>query len=210
MHMLRYALIALCLLASTVEAQPAAKYFKIQVVDDQTNRGVPLVELSTTADVSYFTDSNGLVAFDDPGLMGKQVFFFVKSHGYEFPKDGFGYRGTRLNVTEGGSATIKIKRVNIGERLYRVTGEGIYRDSILLGEKIPIKQALINGLVSGQDSVMAIPYRGKIFWFWGDTNRPGYPLGQVATSGAISKMPGNWGLDTSLGVDLKYFTDQIG
>ena len=28
------------------------KYFKIQVVDDQTNRGVPLVELTSTADVS--------------------------------------------------------------------------------------------------------------------------------------------------------------
>src|SRR4051795_4244935 len=102
MSMLRYCLIVLCLAASMVEAQPRTKYFKIQVVDEQTNRGVPLVELTTTADVSYFTDSNGLVAFDDPGLMGKQVFFFVKSHGYEFPKDGFGYRGTRLNVTEGG------------------------------------------------------------------------------------------------------------
>jgi len=103
----------------------------------------------------------------------------VKSHGYEFPKDGFGYRGTRLNVSEGGSATIKIKRVNIAERLYRVTGEGIYRDSILLGEKIPIKQALINGLVSGQDSVMAIPYRGKIYWFWGGYESAGLSAGAV-------------------------------
>jgi hypothetical protein len=210
MHMLRYALIALCLLASTAEAQPVTKYFKIQVVDDQTNRGVPLVELSTTGDVSYFTDSNGLVAFDDPALMGRQVFFHVKSHGYEFPKDGFGYRGTRLNVSEGGAATIKIKRINIAERLYRVTGEGIYRDSILLGEKAPIKNPLINGLVSGQDSVMAIPYRGKVYWFWGDTNRPAYPLGQFATSGAISGMPGNGGLDPNLGVELAYFADKTG
>src|SRR3989440_5680909 len=210
MGMCRYLLFALLLGVSTLRAEPASKYFKIQVVDEQTNRGVPLVELKTTADVSYFTDSNGLVAFDDPGLMGKQVFFFVKSHGYEFPKDGFGYRGTKLNVTEGGSATIKIKRINIAERLYRVTGEGIYRDSILLGEKIPIKQALINGLVSGQDSVMAIPYRGNIYWFWGDTNRPGYPLGQFATSGAISEMPSNGGLDPRVGVDLNYFVDSSG
>jgi len=202
------------------------KYFKIQVVDDQSNRGVPLVELSTSADVSYFTDSNGIVAFDDPALMGREVFFHVKSHGYEFPKDGFGYRGTKLNVSEGGAATIKIKRINVAERLYRVTGEGIYRDSVLLGEKVPIRNPLINGLVSGQDTVMAIPYRNKIYWFWGDTNRPSYPLGQFATSGATSEIPintNNWtypllkgdksnyvGLDPNVGVDLNYFADKNG
>src|SRR5689334_4641362 len=109
--MVRY-LIALALLCAPVLAAET-KYFKIQVVDDQTNRGVPLVELTTTADVSYFTDSNGVVAFYDPAVMGREVFFHVKSHGYEFAKDGFGYRGTKLNVVEGGAATIKIHRVNI-------------------------------------------------------------------------------------------------
>ncbi|HEV8377733.1 MAG TPA: hypothetical protein VGP99_02705 [Tepidisphaeraceae bacterium] len=208
--MVRYCLVALFLAASTLSAQPALKYFKIQVVDDQTNRGVPLVELTTTADVSYFTDSNGTIAFHDPSLMGQQVFFHVKSHGYQYPKDGFGYRGTKLNVTEGGSATLKIHRINIAERLYRITGEGIYRDSVLLGEKVPIRNPLINGLVSGQDSVMAIPYRNKIYWFWGDTNRPSYPLGQFGTSGATSDLPGNGGLDPNLGVDLSYFTHKTG
>ncbi len=206
MKMLRYCLLILCL-ASRVGAE---KYFKIQVVDDQTGRGVPLVELTTTSDVSYFTDSNGLVAFYDPAVMGREVFFHVKSHGYEFAKDGFGYRGTKLKVSEGGTATIKIHRVNIAERLYRITGEGIYRDSVLLGEKVPIKNPLINGLVSGQDTVMAIPYRGKIFWFWGDTNRPGYPLGNFGTSGATSEMPANGGLDPGVGIDLNYFTDKSG
>jgi hypothetical protein len=210
MGMGRYFLLALGLFASTICAQPATRYFKIHVVDDQTSRGVPLVELTTTADVSYFTDSNGLIAFDDHAVMGREVFFHIKSHGYEFPKDGFGYRGTKLNVTEGGSATLKIHRINIAQRLYRITGEGIYRDSILLGEKIPLKNPLINGLVSGQDSVMALPYRGKIFWFYGDTNRPGYPLGQFGTSGATSELPTNGGLDPSVGIDLNYFTDKSG
>jgi hypothetical protein len=206
--MVRY-LIAIALLCAPALCAET-KYFKIQVVDEQTGRGVPLVELTTTADVSYFTDSNGLVAFDEPALMGREVFFHVKSHGYEFAKDGFGYRGTRLNVREGGAATVKIRRINVAERLYRITGEGIYRESVLLGEKVPIKNPLINGLVSGQDSVMAIPYRGKIYWFYGDTNRPAYPLGQFATSGATSEMPGNGGLDPGVGIDLNYFTDKTG
>jgi hypothetical protein len=186
------------------------KYFKIQILDDQTNRGVPLVELTTTADVTYITDSNGLIALHDPALINQKVFFHIKSHGYEYPKDGFGFRGARLDITEGGSATLKIKRTNIAERLYRITGEGIYRDSILLGEKVPIKQPLLNAQVTGQDSVMAIPYRNKIYWFYGDTNRPSYPLGQFATSGATSELPTNGGLDPSLGIDLTYFTDNPG
>ena len=62
----------------------------------QTGRGVPLVELRTVNGLRYVTDSNGIVAFDEPGLMGRSVFFHVNSHGYEFPKDGFGFRGKAL------------------------------------------------------------------------------------------------------------------
>ena len=41
----------------------------------------------------YVTDSNGIIAFDEPGMMGQEVFFHVASHGYEYPKDFFGNRG---------------------------------------------------------------------------------------------------------------------
>src|SRR5262245_40162002 len=68
----------------------AGKYFTIKVVDGATGRGVPLVELRTVHGVRYYTDSNGLVAFHEPGLGGRDVFFQVAGHGYEFPKDGFG------------------------------------------------------------------------------------------------------------------------
>ena len=79
--------------------------------------------------------------------------------------------------SRGKSAKLKIKRINIAERLYRITGEGIYRDSVLAGRAVPIRQPLLNGGVVGQDSVMASVYRGKIHWFWGDTSRQRYPLG---------------------------------
>jgi len=103
----------------------SCKYFKIQVVDRQTGRGVPLVELRTVNNIRYFTDSSGIVAFYEPGLMDREVFFFVESHGYEFPKDGFGFRGIRLKTLRGGSAVIKIDRLNVAERIYRITGQGI-------------------------------------------------------------------------------------
>jgi len=191
------------------EAVPG-RFFRIQVVDAQTGRGVPLVELRTVNHVRYLTDSNGLVAFHEPGLMGRRVFFYVSSHGYEFPKDGFDMAGRALEVVEGGSAVLKIKRINIAERLYRLTGGGIYRDTVLLGEKPPIRQPVLNGQVFGQDSVLTAVYRGKVYWFWGDTLRPSYPLGQFQTSGATSLLPEEGGLKPGVGVDLTYFTGDDG
>jgi hypothetical protein len=189
---------------------PAASYFKITVVDEQTGRGVPLVELRTVNDILHVTDSNGVIAFHEPGLMGQKVFFHVRSHGYEFPKDGFGYRGTALDVKEGGSATLKLKQLNIAERLYRVTGAGIYRDSVLLGLPVPLDKPVLNAKVFGSDTVMSALYRGKIYWFWGDTNRPAHPLGNFEVPGATSELPAKGGLDPRLGINLAYFVDDSG
>jgi hypothetical protein len=184
--------------------------FTITVEDEQTGRGVPLVELQTVNNTRHFTDSNGIVAFHEPGLMKQRIFFYVKSHGYEFPKDGFGFRGIALDVKSGGNARIKIRRLIVAERLYRITGQGIYRDSVLAGIPPPIKQPFINGQVFGSDSVVNALYRGKYYWFWGDTNRPGYPLGNFQVTGATSELPGKGGLDPSKGVDLTYFVDPKG
>lgn len=62
----------------------------------------------------------------------------------------------------------------------------------------------------GQDTVIATPYRGKIYWFWGDTERASYPLGNFGASGATSELPGRGGLDPAIGVDLTYFIDTNG
>ena len=184
----------------------AGEPFAIEVVDSATRRGVPLIELRTVNEIRHVTDSAGLVAFDEPGLMGQTVFFHVKGHGYEYPKDGFGYRGVRLDVQAGKSARIEVQRINIAERLYRSTGAGIYRDSVLLGRPTPLANPVLNGEVLGQDSVLEATFQGKIHWFWGDTNRPSYPLGTFGTPGATSELPGkSGGLDPALGVDLTYF-----
>ena len=183
--------------------------FAIRVVDSETGRGIPAVELRTTNNISYYTDSAGYVAFNEPGLMNQSVFFHMSSHGYEVPADMFGYHGQAVDVTPGGSVTITMNRINIAERLYRVTGQGIYRDSVLLGEKTPIKEPLLNGNVMGQDSVQTIEYKNKLYWFWGDTDRPAYPLGNFRVTGATSKLP-NQGLDLDAGVDLNYFTREDG
>jgi hypothetical protein len=193
--------------------------FAVHVIDEATGRGVPLVELKTTGNVVYVTDSNGIVAFDEPGLMNQKVWFEVKSHGYELPKDGFGLRGKALDVTPGGEATIEIKRLNIAQRLYRVTGSGIYRDSLLVQRgdgarsvpaTIPIEQPLLNAKVIGSDSVQTAIYQGKLRWFWGDTTRPAHPLGLFHMPGAVSELPERGGLSPDKGVNLEYFVGDDG
>ncbi len=180
------------------------RYFGIRVVDAATGRGVPLVELRTTNDVAYITDSAGWIAYDEPGLMGTKVWFAIKSHGYAYPKDGFGYAGVALTPEPGKTATIKLPRTNIAERLYRVTGQGIYRDSLLLGKPVPKGIAPINARVMGQDSVLVALYKGKLYWFWGDTSRPEYPLGQFGTAGATSDPRDN----PDEAIRLRYFVDE--
>jgi hypothetical protein len=193
-------------------AQPDSKcYFGIRVVDAETSRGVPMVELETVNRIRYFTDSSGWAAIDELAFMDREVFFYVRSHGYEFPKDGFGFAGTRIKVSAGGRKTIQIRRQNIAERLYRITGAGIYRDSQLLGEHVPkLASTYPQGDVLGQDSAFTVRYRDKLFWFWGDTSRMSYPLGQFWMSGATLQIPADEMIDVEDGIDLKYFVDKEG
>lgn len=199
-----------CVGALAGRAAETNSYFKIRVVDALTGRGVPLVELKTTAQQRFYTDSAGVVAFNEPGWMEREVWFGVRSDGYEFPNDGFGNAGVRLKTEAGRSAEIKLKRVNIAERLYRITGAGIYRDTTLLGESAPITEPVLNGDVVGQDTSGPTIYRGRIHWFWGDTSRTEYPLGNFHTSGATSELPNHGGLPPAQGINLHYFTDTNG
>ena len=186
----------------------ASTYFGIEVVDEQTLRGVPMVELQTTSGTCYYTDSNGLVAFYEPGLMDQKVWFAISAHGYEFAPDGFGLRGVALQTRPGEIKRLKIKRLNIAERLYRITGQGIYRDTVLLGRRPPIADPLLNGLVTGQDGILTAIYKGRLYWLYGDTARLGYGLGNFAMSGATTELPDR--IDPSVGINLKYFVGEDG
>jgi hypothetical protein len=196
-------------LGQSAGAAHAGRYFAIRVVDQQTGRGVPLVELRTVNDLRFFTDSAGYVAFLEPDLMERKVFFHVSSPGYEFPADGFGFHGKALDVTAGGRAELRLKRLNKAERLYRITGGGIYADSELLGLRRPATPRL-PGLVMGSDSVVAAVHLGRVYWFWGDTNRPEYPLGNFHVPGARSPPLSSGQATPDSRIDFEYFVDQQG
>jgi hypothetical protein len=68
--------------------------------------------------------------------------------------------GVALLTTPGGTATVTLERQQHGERLYRLTGAGLYRDSVLTGamDDIPPSVApralapVLSGSI-GQDTV---------------------------------------------------------
>lgn len=208
----RWSILGACWLCLFSLRQLAAgEFFEIQVVDAETHRGVPLVELKTVNGISLFTDSAGRIAFFEPGLMDRELFFTISSPGYEFPANGLGIRGKTLHPNVKESVTLELTRKNLAERLYRVTGAGIYRDSLLLNRQVPLKHPDLNAGVMGSDSVLCAPFQGKLYWFWGDTPLARSPLGLFHAAGATSPLPGGQEvLEPERGVDLTYFVDATG
>lgn len=191
----------------------ASDWFGVQIIDQDTKRGIPLVKLKTTDNTEYWTDNQGWIAFLEPGMMGKDIYFSIDSPGYEYPKDGFGFRGLQLRTHPGDRVQVTMKRTNKAERLYRVTGNGLYRDSLMLSVPTPDQTSPWNAGVMGSDSVQMLPYRGKLFWIWGDTNLAHYPLGNFHVTAATSPVPIKDTTDQSTdSVDrapnLTYFTDR--
>jgi hypothetical protein len=184
----------------------ARQCFAIRVVDSVTTRGVPLVELATGTGDAYWSDSQGMVAYCDPDGIGKTITFTVTSDGYALAAGN----SVAVSAVAGGSQTVALVRALPGERLYRVTGQGIYRDSSLLGLTAPTANPNINGLVMGQDTPSTFVYGGKLYWIWQDTGRPAYPLGNFASSGAVSILPADGGLSADLGVNTTYFVGSDG
>ena len=181
---------------------PLERRHGVRIRDAETGRGVPLVELRA-GDRVWVSDSAGWVAFFEPGWLGEAHEFEVFSHGYA-------PRQLEVTLTEGGRSDVLLERRMPAERLYRLTGGGLYRDSVLLGEPVPVREPLLNAQVVGLDSTHSAVHDSRVFWVWGDTLRPSYVLGHFKTAGATSALPGAGGLDPSVGVDLEFFTGEDG
>lgn len=190
--------LGLLLFSSAIRGQEP---FAVRVVDSQSGRGVPLVKLGVGAQ-EFYTDSSGLVAFNSPGLMNQPITFIASSYGYA------GNVAT-LQTTPGATGELLLGRQQCAERLYRVTGKGIYQDTVALGVTAPINHPLINANVKGQDSVQAVVYQDQIHWFWGDTLYD-VGFGNFRTAGATSQLPSQGGLPPSVGVNLDYYVDAGG
>lgn len=174
---------ALALSPTTVFASPHDA-FVIQAIDEQNGRPVPLIEFRTTSGMKWITDNAGKAVIDAPELFDREVWFSVVGHGYDVPRDGFGFQGIRLTPTRGTNHSVRLKRALAAERLGRLTGSGLLAESQKIGEFTDWNES---GVV-GCDSVQTTLWKGKLFWFWGDTNLFRYPLGIFRMLGAESEL----------------------
>lgn len=184
----------------------AAEPCRIEVVDSENGWPVPLVELKTNHHVSFYTDNAGVVAFDLPELTGVETWFTVAADGYEVKADGFGSRGFRFVPEPGGKHTLKVDRTMIAKRLGRLTGAGIFGESHRLGEHLDWKES---GIL-GSDSIQSAVHRGRLFWAWGDTIVPHYPLGLFHMSSAVTTTSPLVSYVPPLKLVLEYFRDGEG
>jgi hypothetical protein len=160
----------------------AAESCRVEIVDKENGWPVPLVELRTTHELRLVSDNAGLIAIDDPDLLDRNVWFHVKGHGYGVKKDGFGYEGVRASPVAGGTIRIEVERRNIAKRLGRLTGGGLFAESLKLGIESPGHESGIFGC----DSVLMANDGKDLFWLWGDTTLPGYPLGIFHSTAATT------------------------
>lgn len=184
MNCLRFSIkssMALLACLSSVGAETKNSHFGIRIVDQATGRGIPLVELRSVNEIRYVTDNAGWIAFQEPGMMDRDMSWTISGPGIEADADGFGFRCLRAVATPGKTITHRVKYTNIATRVGRLTGQGLYRDSELLQQPCPLPQLTKQGVV-GQDSVQAVLYQNKQFWLWGDTSVAQYPLGNFHTT----------------------------
>lgn len=157
---------------------------RIRVVDAENGWPVPRVGLETTDHVAFWTDNAGVIAFDLSEAMGRETWLSVLADGYEVAADGFGNRGVRLIPEPGGEHEIQVRRTSLAKRLGRLTGGGLFAESQRFGEHLDWEES---GAL-GRDSVQNAVHRGRMFWAWGDTVVPRYPLGLFHMTAAVTDM----------------------
>jgi len=181
-------------------------YCRIEVVEEGSLLPVPLVELKTTHLQRFITDSQGLIALDEPELMGREIWFDVIGYGYSVARDGFGYSGVRLTPDYGKTLRIVVKRDILAQRLGRLTGAGIFGESRKLGEaSLPPE-----GDVFGCDSIQIATHNNRQFYLWGDTTLAHYPLGIFDASAATTELQPLRSFEPPLHINYKYFRNDKG
>lgn len=155
---------------------------RIEIIDRANGWPVPLVELRSTHETRFVSDNHGLIAIDEPELLGREVWFHVSGHGYGVRKDGFGFAGVRTTLQPGGTFRIEVDRHMIAQRLGRLTGAGKYAEGEMLGVPAPLPETGVFGC----DSIQAARHNGRLVWLWGDTTLPHYPLGVFHMSAATT------------------------
>ena len=202
-------------LAVAVDDCKTTAPFYIQVVDQETGRGIPLAMVSTQDWVVWWTDSNGIAAITESDLQpdpatgrSGDVWIYVSSWGYTDPADGGDaeFPGHGIVMAPGSFERVELRRDNRAERLYRFTGAGVFRDSLLAGVATPLTDPTHSAKVAGQDSTQVAYYKGRVMYFFGDTLVRDDPFGVFSSTGASTSL---LDVNASSFLELEYFLEEL-
>ena len=201
-----------CLLFSTgfPAAASSLPSFVFQFVDIETGRGIPLVELELENGLKLVSDNDGHVTIVSPDLFGQKVRFRIEGHGYTTQtRDFWGHESVTCHIEPGQNRRIELKNLFPAHRLYRVTGAGRFNHTLIAGKKPTFPPgAGIFAQVIGQDSIIAVPWLDRLWFFYGDTlGLNGY---NFSASCATIPMPDSGVYDPEVGIPLEYLCEQNG
>ncbi|MDD3001221.1 MAG: hypothetical protein PHF29_05645 [Candidatus Riflebacteria bacterium] len=210
MKRITFIAIALLLIVScgaVVYGHSTTAPFMIRFVDEADGQPVPLVEIEAFNALRLVSDNLGYIAVQEPDLVGKKVRFLVRGNGYEYDKtDFFGEKSINPEVVPGRVLQIKLRRSMPAKRLYRITGAGRYRDSVLGGIIKPESAGGLPGKVVGLDSAIPVWWNNKLYCFWGDTLCTDRM--NLSASGGIVRAAQKG--DASAALDIEFFTNNEG
>ncbi len=178
----------------------------VEIVERGSGWPVPLVELRTTHDMRFVSDNAGVIALDAPELMGVATWFTIIGHGYGVKKDGFGRCGVRLTPEPGKTLRVEVTRTIVAKRLGRLTGGGLFAESRKAGRAVDWRETGVWGC----DSVLNAVHRGRLFWLWGDTTLPRYPLGIFHSTSATTAVRPLDRFEPPVRLVYEYFADATG
>ncbi len=156
--------------------------------------------------VEHITDSAGWIRIEEPGLMHSRILVDVSSPGYRMPPGDKSAAGLEIALSPASEITVPLVRVDIAQRIYRVTGTGIYRDSELLKREVPLPLGNhAAGLVSAW-GVQRAALGTKVLWCWRQALLSNERNPSLNVVGAWSDHPEHGGLDPTQGIHYSYHT----
>ncbi len=186
------------------------KPFIVKIVDAETGRGIPLVEFELENGLKMVSDNDGHIAIISPDLFGHKVRFRIEGHGYSTQtKDFWGQESVTLQIEHDKELRLELTNQFPAHRLYRITGAGRFNHTLIAGKKPSFPPgADIFAQVIGQDSLIAVPWQNRLWFFYGDTlGLNGY---NFSASCATIPLPGAGAYDPEIGIPLEYLRDDNG
>ncbi|GAB4275085.1 MAG: hypothetical protein Kow0029_15940 [Candidatus Rifleibacteriota bacterium] len=171
-----------------------------------------MVELELENGLKLISDNDGFITLFAPDLEGKTARFKITGNGYSTgQRDFWGEESFTTTIQAGKFEKCYLKRTQLAQRLYRITGASRYNHTILAGKKPRFETSdLLPGGVIGQDSVITVPWKNRLWNFYGDT----LGLSGFNFSASCARLPFSDKMhpsfDPDIGLPLEYLVDENG